>query len=110
MAKYNVHIPATMDQSEYEFVCTDNFISVAKDALQDYNANRDHDGQPPLNRMPNGTIYSPIYEYVIQGNYGCEHGFEDLTAEDTCTDAMFRLHEYRDNEPGVVFKMVARRV
>lgn len=108
MAKYSVYIPPTMDQGEGNFICTDDFMTVAKDALSDYNSNRAHDGQPPLNRMPNGTTYARLYEYVIQGNYGYGHGYEDLTAEDTRTDAMLRLHEYRDNEPGVLFKVVAR--
>ena len=108
MAKYNVYVPVTMDQGEGNFICTDDYTTVAKDALQDYNSNREHDGQPPLNRMPNGTIYTRLYEYVIQGNYGYGHRYEDLTAEDTRTDAMLRLHEYRDNEPGVPFKVVSR--
>lgn len=108
MAKYNVNVPGTMDQGECNFICTDDFMTAAKDALQDYNSCREHDFQPPLNRMPNGTTYARVYEYVIVGDYGYGHGYEDLTAEDTRTDAMLRLHEYRDNEPGVSFKVVAR--
>jgi len=64
MAKYSVYVPPTMDQIEYDFVCTDNFISVAKDALQNYNSARAHDGQPPLNRMPKSMSSLAIMDTV----------------------------------------------
>lgn len=47
-------------------------------------------------------------EYQIQGNYG--HGFEMVTAEDTYKEAKERLKEYRDNEPGIPFKTVCKRI
>lgn len=49
-------------------------------------------------------------EYQIQGNYGYGHGFEEVTAENTYKEAKLRLREYRDNEPGVPFKMVCKRI
>ena len=109
MAKYIVDVPITEDQGPCTLNVSDNYgFTAAQDALSDYNSAREHDGQPPLNRMPNGTTYTRLYEYVIRGNYGYGHGYEDLTTEDTRTDAMLRLHEYRDNEPGVPFKVVSR--
>lgn len=40
------------------------------------------------------------------GNYG--HGFEMVTAEETRKAARVRLREYRDNEPGVCFKIIRK--
>ena len=47
-------------------------------------------------------------EYIIQGYYG--QGWEDVTAEDTRTEAKTRLKEYRDNEPMYAHRMIKRRV
>lgn len=49
-------------------------------------------------------------EFTVQGNYGYGHGWEDLTSEDTSKEARKRLREYRENEPGVPFRMVCKRV
>lgn len=49
-------------------------------------------------------------EFQIHGDYGYGHGFEEVTAEDTRKEAIQRLHEYRENEPGVPFKIVTKRV
>ncbi len=49
-------------------------------------------------------------EYQIRGNYGYGHGFEEITAEDTRHQALIRLREYRENEPGVPFTIVTKRV
>jgi hypothetical protein len=46
--------------------------------------------------------------YVVQGNYGYGHGWEDLTAEDTRKEALTRLREYRANERGP-FRLIRRR-
>ena len=48
-------------------------------------------------------------EYVIQGNYGYGHGFEDECSEETYKEAKARLKEYRDNAPGS-YRIVNRRV
>ena len=47
-------------------------------------------------------------EFEVQGNYG--HGFECVTAEASLKEARARLREYRENEPGVPFRIIKRRV
>lgn len=47
--------------------------------------------------------------HVVQGNYGYGHGWEDVTAEETRKEALARLREYRENEPGVPFRLIRRR-
>lgn len=48
-------------------------------------------------------------EFVVQGNYGHGHGWEDLTASDVRKEAVANLREYRANE-GVPFRLITRRV
>lgn len=43
----------------------------------------------------------------VRGNYG--HGFETVTAETSWGEARARLREYRENEPGIAFKLVHTR-
>lgn len=45
----------------------------------------------------------------VRGDYGYGHGFETVTAEETLSEARARLREYRENEPGVCFKLVKTR-
>lgn len=47
-------------------------------------------------------------EYVIEGRYAL--GFEPVTFETTPRDARRVLREYRENEPGIAFRIVKRRV
>lgn len=47
--------------------------------------------------------------WEVRGNYGYGHGFETVTAELTLSEARQRLREYRENEPGVPFKIVKTR-
>lgn len=47
-------------------------------------------------------------EYQVQGNYG--FGLEMVTAESTYKEAKERLKEYRENEPGIAFKIVCKRI
>jgi hypothetical protein len=47
--------------------------------------------------------------FEVHGDYGYGHGFECVTAEESWTEAKIRLNEYRDNEPGVRFKLVKTR-
>lgn len=49
-------------------------------------------------------------EFQVHGNYGYGHGYEEVTAEDTFREARARLREYCENEPGVPFKIVIKRV
>lgn len=46
--------------------------------------------------------------YEIRGDYG--HGFECVTTEETRKAAREQLKTYRDNEPGIAFKIVVKRV
>jgi hypothetical protein len=47
--------------------------------------------------------------WVVQGNYGYGHGWEDVTAEENWKEAKERLREYRENERGVPFRAIRRR-
>lgn len=47
-------------------------------------------------------------EYQLWQHWG--HGWEEVCAEDTRREAMARLREYRENQPGVLVKIVKRRV
>lgn len=49
-------------------------------------------------------------EYDVEGNYGYGDGFEVVTCEAARGEARARLREYRENEPGVPFRIVKRRV
>lgn len=51
-----------------------------------------------------------IDEYEIQGNYGYGQGFECVTTEETWKAAKEQLKCYRENEPGIPFKIVKKRV
>ena len=46
-------------------------------------------------------------EYQIHGNYGS--GFEEVTCEITHFEALKTLQLYRENEPGIPFKIVRKR-
>lgn len=47
--------------------------------------------------------------FEVQGNYGHGHGFECVTSEETRGEARKRLREYRENEPGVAFRVIKKR-
>lgn len=49
-------------------------------------------------------------EFEIQGYYSPQYGFEMVTAEDNWKDAKATRKEYRENEPGVSFRIVKKRV
>ena len=58
--KYLVKVPATMEQGNYKCLAEASFgQTMRQDALQQYNSARDHDGLPPIKRMPKGTTYEP---------------------------------------------------
>lgn len=50
-----------------------------------------------------------IYLYVIQGNYGYGHGWEDLCASEDRREARADLKAYRENEPQTPHRMIKRR-
>lgn len=49
------------------------------------------------------------YYYAVEGDYGYGHGYEEVTAEDSFLEARDRLREYRENEPGVPFRMKKKK-
>lgn len=49
-------------------------------------------------------------EFQIHGDYGHGAGFEEVTCETTRAEGLARLREYRENEPGVPFKLVTKRL
>jgi len=64
--KYKVTVPPTAEQGSYKTVTSGGYLQTYRAAaLQDYNTCRAHDGLPSVKRMPAGTTYEPIVEYVI---------------------------------------------
>ena len=53
--KYNVIVPPTREQGSYKTLVEG--WNYKADALWDYNSAREHDGLPPVSRMPKGTRY-----------------------------------------------------
>jgi hypothetical protein len=51
-----------------------------------------------------------IDEYEIQGNYGYGYGFECVTTEETRQAAKEQIRCYRENEPGISFRIVKKRI
>lgn len=47
-------------------------------------------------------------EYELQGNYG--QGWEMVTTEETMIDARNQRKCYRENEPGIPFRIKKKRV
>ena len=47
--------------------------------------------------------------WEIQGNYGY-YGFECVSTEETIKEARQTLKEYRENETGISFRIVKKRV
>jgi len=47
--------------------------------------------------------------FVVQGNYGFGHGWEDLTQEDSRPDARAQYRTYRENEPQYRHRVITRR-
>jgi hypothetical protein len=48
-------------------------------------------------------------EFIVQGNYGYGHGWEDLCSESRRKEALTRLREYRENEGGR-YRIICRKV
>jgi len=49
-------------------------------------------------------------EFEIQGNYGDTYGFEMVATEDNWKQAKQTIKEYRENEIGISFRIVKKRV
>ena len=107
--QYKVTVPPTNDVGSYSTtVSNDSYWSTYRAAaLADYNSCRAHDGLPPVRRMPAGTVYRPIVEFILQGNYG--HGWDDLSAHPTRREAIDEARVYRENERGT-YRIVRRAV
>ncbi len=54
--------------------------------------------------MPNKYLYL----WILQGNYGYGHGWEDLTASEVRSEVKANWREYRDNEGGT-YRIIHRR-
>jgi hypothetical protein len=108
---YLVTVPPTAEQGSYKTTVSSSgkwgAETIAQKALWDYNSARAHDGLAPISRMPIGTTYAPIVEYILQGQYG--HGWEDLTAEETFKEARAQKRCYQENEGGR-YRIVRRAV
>ena len=50
------------------------------------------------------------YLYVVQGNYGYGHGWEDLTASESWTESRNDLRTYRREERMGSYRRIERRV
>jgi len=48
--------------------------------------------------------------YEVQGHYGYAYGFEVVTTEENYFLACQRLKEYRENERGIMFRIVRKFV
>ncbi len=60
--KYKVKFPLTHDMSPIDYVVQDKPTeSKEEEALWYYNKSREHDGLPPLTKLPTGTKFSAIY-------------------------------------------------
>ncbi len=49
-------------------------------------------------------------EYAVQGDYGYGYGYETISTETTSRQAREQLKAYRENEPGVRFRIVKKRI
>jgi len=59
--RFHFIVPPTADQGSYKSSASvGRYETRAKAALADYNSARAHDGQPPLTRMPIGTVYESL--------------------------------------------------
>lgn len=96
---YKLSVPPTAEQGSYTAIVSNRFTTKAADALFTYNSARDHDGLPPLTRMPRGTQYTPLYVWEVQQYTGTQYGWETVTQADTRKEALQNLKEYRENQP-----------
>ena len=61
MVRYKFMVPPTMEVGSFSGICDSyNDTTYQQDALWQYNSAREHDGLPPLKRMPKGTKYIKI--------------------------------------------------
>jgi hypothetical protein len=66
MATKQVYVPPTKDQGATNILAESTYFeTVAQNALWLYNKNREHDGKPPLSRMPKGTRYESAKKLLL---------------------------------------------
>jgi hypothetical protein len=59
--KYKVNVPPTMEQGSYKCIAEASYSeTMRQNALWQYNKAREHDGLPPVKRLPNGTTFDPV--------------------------------------------------
>lgn len=63
----------------------------------------------PRRMRRNPRVAKTKLVYVVQGNYGYGHGWEDENEEDNWPDAKRSIKEYRENGPGS-YRLIKRRV
>lgn len=66
-------------------------------------------GRKPRVHAARARVAKTRLIWVVQGNYGYGHGWEDVTAEESGKEARERIREYRENERGVPFRLIRRR-
>ena len=107
--KYKVNVPPTAEQGSYTtIVKSGTNETINQQALWDYNSARAHDGLPSIKRMPNGTTYAAIKEWVLWANYGYGHGWEEETIEESYKAAREQIKCYRKNAPMYNYKITSR--
>jgi hypothetical protein len=63
--KYKVFIPPTNNMSSIGYVVSDKPMeSKEQESIWHYNRSREHDGFPPVTKLPRGTTFTLIEEIV----------------------------------------------
>lgn len=57
---------------------------------------------------PEARKGEPMKEHIVQTNYGFGGGWEDSTTDDSRSEALRRLSEYRKNQPEYSHRLVSR--
>ena len=65
------------------------------------------DAAPAAPKAKKANKYA--YLFILQGNYGYGHGFEDLTASESWKEIRENRKEYRENSPEGSYKIIRRR-
>ncbi len=59
MTTYTCHVPIGYDNGPYRITCSASLRETKEqNALWQHNKSREHDGLPPVKRMPRGTVYT----------------------------------------------------
>ena len=55
------------------------------------------------------TTTKYVYLYVLQGDYGYGHGWEDLCASEDRREVLSDRRAYRENAPEYPYRIIRRR-